>query len=95
MNGYVIDSTVWIDYSNGKRSAGKFLGDARGSGRVACSVISVMEVLEGSTNAVQLRELESIFKALKCCPLPAKTAGKLSESSKLIPARPAPELSMR
>jgi len=69
VNGYVVDTTVWIDFSNGNDAASRFLANARSKGRVTCSVINMMEVLIGAIDTKHQRALEAVFKCYEVLPI--------------------------
>ncbi|HLX62599.1 MAG TPA: type II toxin-antitoxin system VapC family toxin [Planctomycetota bacterium] len=69
MSGYLNDSTIWIQYSHGMREAADFLASARRLGRVACSVINMMEVIVGADDARHQRTLENMFRTFEVLPI--------------------------
>lgn len=69
MKGYIVDSTVWIDFSHGDRNAANFLASSRSKGRVAFSVVNMMEVLVGALYARHQRNLELIFRGYEVLPI--------------------------
>ena len=65
----LLDTTVWIDHTRGRIEAAEFLQRARSEGRVACSIINVLEITVNARGPKERRIFNSLFKAYEVLPV--------------------------
>jgi hypothetical protein len=61
----VVDSSVWIDYFNGRRTAEAEALDRLADTRMMIGDLILAEVLQGFTSTRELRHAEAIFASLE------------------------------
>lgn len=72
-NGFLLDTTILIDFFRGRKDAVDTLNRLVEAGLLACCPITVAEVFSGA-RPEELPEIEEFFKALLFYPVGYKTA---------------------